>query len=65
MKLQIAQTSPHLSRKNLDEVLEVIKTSDSDLILFPELALNGYKLKDALLEDAFSIDELEVFKSFD
>ena len=65
MKLQIAQTSPHLSRKNLDEVVEIIKESDSDLILFPELALNGYKLKDALLEDAFSIDELEVFKSFD
>ena len=40
MKLQIAQTSPHLSRKNLDEVVEIIKESDSDLILFPELALN-------------------------
>ena len=65
MKLQIAQTSPHLNRKNLDEVVEIIRESDGDLILFPELALNGYKLKDALLEDAFTIDELEIFKNLD
>jgi len=63
MKLQIIQTAPHLSRKNLDDVVEIIMESEGDLILFPELALNGYKLKDALLEDAFTIDELEVFKT--
>ena len=28
MRLQIAQTSPHLSRKNLDEVVDIIKESD-------------------------------------
>jgi predicted amidohydrolase len=65
MRLEIAQTSPHLSRKNLDEIIEIIKESDSELILFPELSLNGYKLKDALLEDAFSIEELEIFKNMD
>ena len=61
MKIEIYQTSPKLKR-NLDEVLEVVKNSKSDLVLFPELALNGYKIKDALFEDAFYLDELNDLK---
>ena len=64
MKIDIYQTSPKLKR-NLDEVFELAKSSDANLVVFPELALNGYKIKDALLEDAFSLEELEIFKSLD
>jgi len=62
MKIEIYQTSPKLSKANLDIVLEKVKNSEADLVLFPELALNGYKIKDALLEDAFCLDELNDFK---
>ncbi len=64
MKLALAQIRPKLSVDNLDKHLEYIKKSDADLIVFPELSMNGYKIKDALLEDAF---EEEFFKnlSFD
>jgi omega-amidase len=63
MKIEIFQTAPKLSRENLKEVISQIEASEADLVLFPELALNGYKIKDALLEDAFSIDELIEFKN--
>ena len=62
MKIEIHQTSPKLNKSNLDEILEIVKKSKADLVLFPELALNGYKIKDALFEDAFSLDELNDLK---
>ena len=64
MKVALAQIRPKLSPDNLDKHLEFIKKTDADLIVFPELSMNGYKIKDALLEDAFSA---EYFKnlSFD
>jgi predicted amidohydrolase len=62
MKIEIYQTSPKLSKANLDIVLEKVKKSEADLVLFPELSLNGYKIKDALLEDAFCLEELNDFK---
>jgi len=62
MKLEIYQTSPKLNKSNLSDVLEIVKNSNADLVLFPELALNGYKIKDALLEDAFCIEELNDLK---
>jgi omega-amidase len=67
MKIEIFQTAPKLSRENLGLVIEQIEASEADLVLFPELSLNGYKIKDALLEDAFSIEELIDIKnlSFD
>ncbi len=60
MKIALAQIKPKLSPDNLDKHLEFIKNSNADLIVFPELSMNGYKIKDALLEDAFS---LEYFKN--
>ena len=63
MKINIIQTSPKLSKKNLDIVLNKAKNATANLVLFPELALNGYKPKDALLEDAFCMDELQEFKT--
>jgi predicted amidohydrolase len=62
MKIEIFQTSPKLNKTNLNDVLENVKNSKADLVLFPELALNGYKIKDALFEDAFSLDELNDLK---
>ena len=56
MKIALAQIRPKLSADNLDKHLEYIKKSVSDLVVFPELSMNGYKIKDALLEDAFSAE---------
>lgn len=35
-------------------------SEESDLLVFPELALSGYLLQDKLSEDAWSMDELDV-----
>ena len=59
MKIALAQIRPKLSPDNLDKHIEFIEKTDADLIIFPELSMNGYKVKDALLEDAF---EEEFFK---
>ena len=56
MKIALAQIRSKLSPDNLNKHLEFIKKTDADLVIFPELSMNGYKIKDALLEDAFSID---------
>ena len=60
MKIALSQIRPKLSPDNLDKHLEFIKKTDADLVIFPELSMNGYKIKDALLEDAF---EEEFFRS--
>jgi len=61
MKVTLAQTSPKLSRKNLGEIVEIIKSvkDSSDLIVFPELSLSGYLLQDKLYEDAWKMEELD------
>ena len=56
MKIALSQISPKLSPDNLDKHLEFISKTNADLVVFPELSMNGYKIKDALLEDAFSVD---------
>ena len=65
MRVTLAQTSPKLNRSNLDDIISIAKefTSKSDLIVFPELSLNGYSLQDKLFEDAWIIDELDELKS--
>jgi len=55
MKIALAQIRPKLSPDNLEKHLEYIKKTDANLVVFPELSMNGYKIKDALLEDAFDI----------
>jgi len=62
MRITLAQTAPKLNRTNLEEIIALVKEYEnlSDVIVFPELALNGYILQDKLLEDAWSLDELEV-----
>ncbi|WP_456480631.1 nitrilase-related carbon-nitrogen hydrolase [Nautilia sp.] len=53
MKVALAQISPKLSPDNLDKHIKTVSKTDADLVVFPELSMNGYKIKDALLEDAF------------
>lgn len=65
MKITLAQTSPKLNRSNLEDVIRVVKKfgSESDLIVFPELSLNGYMLQDKLYEDAWDLSELDELKN--
>lgn len=59
MKVALIQSAPKLNRTNLDEILELVGNyADSDVIVFPELALSGYMLQDKLFEDAWKVDEL-------
>lgn len=61
MRVVISQISPFLSRKNISLHEKIVKENEAkcDLLVFPELSLNGYLLKDAVFEDAFSLKELE------
>ena len=61
MNITLVQFAPKLNRSNLDYICAVVEENigKSDLIVFPELALNGYLLQDKLYEDAFVLDELE------
>jgi len=64
MKITLAQTAPKLNRSNLNSIIQIIIDiqDKSDLIVFPELSLNGYLLQDKLYEDAWEIQELEELK---
>ena len=61
MKITLVQNAPRLNRSNLDETIKIVKqySQASDIIVFPELSLNGYLLQDKLHEDAWAIDELK------
>ncbi len=61
MKVALAQVSPVLNRNNVDMHLQEIKACDADVIVFPELSLNGYLLQDKVYEDAFTLSELDCF----
>ena len=65
MKITLAQTAPKLNRSNLADTISIVKefSSESDLIVFPELSLNGYMLQDKLYEDAWSISDLDELKN--
>jgi omega-amidase len=65
MRVTLAQISPRLNRSNLGEVIDIVNKfkGGSDLIIFPELSLNGYLLQDKLYEDAYSIEELSALKT--
>ena len=64
MNVTLSQISPKLNRSNLDEILRIteLHKSSSDLIVFPELSLNGYLLQDKLSEDAWHLEELNALK---
>lgn len=62
IKIALAQIAPKLGdlKSNLDKHLKYIdqaKKEKADLILFPELSLTGYSLKDAVYDVAMKIDD--------
>jgi predicted amidohydrolase len=61
LKIALAQFKPTLNRENLQRHIEIIENlqQDVDLIIFPELSLNGYYLQDKVLEDCWDISELQ------
>ena len=61
MRVTLVQFSPKLNRSNLDTVCSIVDKykDETDLIIFPELALNGYLLQDKLFEDAWHVEELK------
>jgi NAD+ synthase (glutamine-hydrolysing) len=66
MKVALAQISPHLGnlKKNLAlhlEYIEKAKKKNADLLVFPELSLTGYLLKDLVEEVALSPDSSPFF----
>lgn len=60
MKIALFQMAPKLKKLSKEEFLENLADIDADLIVFPELALNGYLLKDAVFEDAYEMSEIDV-----
>jgi predicted amidohydrolase len=65
MRVTLAQISPKLNRSNLEDIQSLVEQykNSSDIIVFPELALNGYLLQDKLYEDAWLIQELEMLRN--
>lgn len=61
MNLTLVQNIPKLKKMSFEKFKEELSKIDGDLIIFPELALNGYMLKDAVFEDAYSMSEIENF----
>ena len=67
MKIALAQISPHLGdvRKNFNlhlQYIEKAKKKNIDLLIFPELSLTGYTLKDLVEDVALSPDTNPLFK---
>lgn len=66
MKIALAQISPHLGniKKNFDIHLELIakaRKKKADVVIFPELSLTGYALKDLVPEVAITPSESPFF----
>jgi len=65
MKVSLSQISSKLSRDNVEKHIDYIKKAveqESDVVVFPELSLNGYSMMDLVFEDAYGVEELEIFK---
>ncbi|NWF67121.1 MAG: nitrilase [Campylobacterales bacterium] len=64
MKITLVQDSFKIDKNNLLKHIDIIKkyAENSDIIIFPELSLNGYMLMDAVFEDAYNLEELNEFK---
>jgi predicted amidohydrolase len=64
IRVALAQISPKLSKSNIGLHVNIIESEieKSDIVVFPELSLNGYLLMDRVYEDSYSIDELDIFR---
>lgn len=60
MTITLVQNSPRLNRTNLQSAVALVEqhAAGSDVVVFPELALNGYLLQDKVFEDAWKVSEL-------
>jgi predicted amidohydrolase len=66
MIVALSQISPKLSRDNFtlhEEEIKKVKEK-ADVIVFPELSMNGYTLMDSVYEDAFDLEELSPFEAW-
>jgi predicted amidohydrolase len=69
MRIALAQISPYLGdvKKNFElhlDCIEKAKKKKADLLVFPELSLTGYTLKDLVGEVALSAENSPLFKEF-
>lgn len=66
MKIGFFQFSPYHGKKNknIEKIIDIIKKSKAELIVFPELATSGYLIPDKnfLKENSFSIPESREFE---
>jgi predicted amidohydrolase len=62
MKITLAQVAPKLNKSNLADTKDIVSNIDSDIVVFPELSLNGYMLMDAVYDNCYSVDELDELK---
>ena len=64
MKLGIVQTAPVFGdvQKNLSEMLHIMREfkGKADLLIFPELSLTGYDLKEQLYHVGLTPDSKEI-----
>ena len=61
MRATLVQNVPKLKKMSFLKFKEELDVINTDLVIFPELALNGYLLKDAVFEDAYEMSEIEEF----
>jgi predicted amidohydrolase len=61
IKVALVQNAPKLNRSNYGTTLELFQkaSQSADVVVFPELSLNGYLLQDKVYEDAWRLDELD------
>jgi predicted amidohydrolase len=69
MQIKLVQLKTELSSKNNTEkhlkILSEIKENDNlDIVIFPELSLNGYFLQDLIQEEYFQLDDFKPFLEF-
>ena len=69
MKVALAQTAPHLGNmdKNFQlhkELIDQAKSAGADLLIFPELSLTGYTLKDLTQDVALQVDANPMMDEF-
>ena len=65
MKISLAQIKSKLSKDNIKKHTLYIKKAienGTNVVVFPELSLNGYMLMDLVYEDAYGIEELNEFE---
>jgi len=65
MKISLAQIKPKLSKENIEKHICYIDraiSNNAEIVIFPELSLNGYMLMDLVYEDAYDVEELQIFE---